>query len=77
MARASHEHRNPFVRSLQRALVADGRAEVEVALRIAALRSRNLGCAEIAQQLSVSEDAIRRADALLERCRAGPARGRF
>jgi hypothetical protein len=70
MASASHEYRNPFLRTLQRALVADARAEVEVTLRVASLRSDGLTRAQVAHQLGVPEDELRSAYALLDRASA-------
>jgi hypothetical protein len=70
MAPASHEHQSPFLRALHRAVVADARAEVEVAVRVAELRSRGLTRAQVAERLDVSEDQVRCAYGLLDRTAA-------
>jgi hypothetical protein len=67
MAPASHERRNPFLRRLHRALVADARAEIEVAVRVAVLRSRGHTRAQVAERLDVTEDQLRGAYGLLDR----------
>jgi orotate phosphoribosyltransferase-like protein len=59
-----------FLRHLRRALVEDVRAEIDLALRVAELRSPGLTRAQVAERLDVSEDALRSAYGLLDRTAA-------